>query len=335
MIINYLCNEKKNIFDSLNIKKIKEQSNSLIQKIFNYKIKNENFAKFNKDDNILDYNIYPKINLNEKVDKNGIRNNIKLDSIYSEDGMDTSLYPTNTIYDKLVDIFTQKENKYYQCPTDKKNLEDWERDLNMTLKLIQVPLIVFNRESIPTTRHFQKTDTDNTMLPLAQSAIDILNEKANKTSQITDIQDIEVLTTEEQKQYTFNVFINYPTVDNRNYPVFKNLKLKVVLVRRRLIKDDIFAPNAYDSTKFVIKSMVLIDSKDIETIPNINKGDYDYYSFKNLMTNPGEILSDEYIDKEMLRNRRKHEHEMDFRNIIIEDDNYLNDYMVPEKNCGI
>jgi hypothetical protein len=203
----------------------------------------------------------------------------------------------------------------------------------MTFKLVATPNMIFNRESIPVTRYFQEMDEDNTLLPLAQSAVDILNEKSNKTSVITDIKDIEVLTTEDQKQYTFYLFLNYPTINDKNVPVFKNIQVKVVLIRRRLLKDDIFAPNRYDTTKFVVKSMELVDHVDVETVPKIKKGDKNYYSFRKLMTETGEFTDDKYIDKEMIKNRRKHEHEMDFRNIIIEDDNYLNDYMNPNKLC--
>ena len=39
------------------------------------------------------------------------------------------------------------------------------------------------------------------------------------------------------------------------------------------------------------------------------------------------------VDNVMINTRKRHEHEMDFRNIIIEDDNYLNDYMKPDKYC--
>lgn len=280
---------------------------------------------------------------NKNKNKINLDGDIQMSSIYNN--IDTSLYPKDTSYDKLVDIFTTQENKYYNCDqadnigrfgkTDGKGdmLENWQRELNMVFRLISVPLYVFNRESIPVTRYFTETDKDNTLAPLAQSVVDVLNEKLNKTTIITDIRNIEVLTTEDQKQYTFILFLNYPTINKENYPVFKNIKVKVVLIRRRLIKDDIFAPNRYDTTKFAIKKMRLVDSKNIATIPKIKKGEENYYSFKKLMTESGKFTNSKYIDDEMIRNRKKHEHEMDFRNIIIEDDNYLNDYMVPEKYC--
>ena len=258
--------------------------------------------------------------------------NNKTDSIYGENGMDTSLYQKDTIYDKLVDIFTKKENQYNDC-TNNAELEDWQREINMTFKLITTHNIIFNRDSIPVIRYFQEIDKDNTLLPIAQSAIDIFNEKANKTSIITDIKNIETLETEDQIQYTFDLFLNYPTIDKNNVPIFKNIRVKVILIKRRLIQDDIFAPNRYDTTKFLIKHMELINHKEIDTKPEIKKGEKDYYSFKKLMTETGEFTDDKYIDKEMIRNRKKHEHEMDFRNIIIEDDNYLNNYMNPDKLC--
>lgn len=314
--------------------------NSIIETIFGYSTPNketEHFAPF-KQNNITD--TLSNIKYHTKVNNDGDRENVKMDNIFGENGMDTSLYQKDTIYDKLVDIFTTKEDQYQNCAKSdpmpnvrNTELEDWERDIKMTFKLVSVPNMIFNRESIPVTRHFQKTDEDNTLLPLAQSAVDILNEKSNKTSIITDIKDIEVLTTEDQKQYTFYLFLNYPTVNDYNVPVFKNIKVKVVLVRRRLLKDDIFAPNRYDTTKFVVKSMELLNYTNVDTIPQIKKGENDYYSFKKLMTETGEFTDDKYIDKEMIRNRIKHEHEMDFRNIIIEDDNYLNDYMNPNKLC--
>lgn len=319
-----------------------------IETTFGYKISisksNEPFTQrgpYKSDDEIYDRNEYGKLKYHSKVDNHGNRTCIKMDSIYGENGMDTSLYPKDTVYDKLVDIFTKKKNKYHGCSDlpgmeayDEK-MEDWERDIKMTFKLISIPLYIFNRESLPSTRYYQETDKDNTLLPLAQAATDILNEKANKTSIITDIRNIEVLTTEDQKQYTFDLYLNYPTVGKDNMPIFKNIKVKTILLRRRLLKDDIFAPNRYDSTKFVIKYMELIDSTNINTIPKIKKNEQDYYSFNKLMTESGDFTSDQYIDEEMIRNRKKHEHEMDFRNITIEDDNYLNDYMIPEKNCGI
>ena len=168
----------------------------------------------------------------------------------------------------------------------------------------------------------------------ASSISDVFNEKLNKTCIITDLQNIEILETEEQKQYTFNAFLNYRTQDKENYPTIKNIQVNIVAIRRRLLKDDIFAPNRYDTTKFVIKEMRLIDSvKTPHVVETVNKYEQDYYSFKKLMTEPGDFTNDDDIDNEMIRNRKKHEHEMDFRNIIIEDDNYLNDYMVPEKVC--
>ena len=144
--------------------------------------------------------------------------NNKTDSIYGENGMDTSLYQKDTIYDKLVDIFTKKENQYNDC-TNNAELEDWQREINMTFKLITTHNIIFNRDSIPVIRYFQEIDKDNTLLPIAQSAIDIFNEKANKTSIITDIKNIETLETEDQIQYTFDLFLNYPTIDKNNVPL--------------------------------------------------------------------------------------------------------------------
>lgn len=301
---------------------------SILQNFLNYKIKSdkEKFSSNNSN------------NVTNLKTNNSNQQNIKLDNIYGETGIDTSLYQKDTIYDKLVNIFNTKEKQFHDCDQAEPNLrfnqlEDWEKNLSMSIKLITTPLIVFNRESLPVVRQFKKIDSDNTLLPIAQSTVDILNEKTNKTSIITDIKDIEILTTEDQIQYTFYLFLNYPTINNKNIPIVKNIKIKVVLVKRRILKDDIFAPNRYDSSKFAITSMKLINYADINTIPKIKKGDHDYYSFKKLMTEKGEFTDEKYIDDEMIRNRRKHEHEMDFRNIIIEDDNYLNDYMNPDKIC--
>jgi len=47
----------------------------------------------------------------------------------------------------------------------------------------------------------------------------------------------------------------------------------------------------------------------------------------------GGITSNEYIEDVMIQNIKKHDAEVDFRNINLEDDNYLNNYMHPETNC--
>lgn len=254
-------------------------------------------------------------------------------SIY-ENPLVNNSYDTDTIYDKLVDVFSKQENKFYNCEQAYvETQENYIKELNMVFKLVAVPLIVFNREVKPVTRDFLKTDENNKLLPIAQSAIDVFNEKLNKTCIITDIQDIEILTSEEQKQFTFFIYINYPTVNKDNYPIIKNLKIKMVLIRRRLIKDDIFAPNKYDTSKFVIKEMKLIDSTNIKNNFKIQDTFDKYYDYDQLMRETGEFTNENLIDTEMLRNRKKHEHEMDFRNIMIEDDNYLNDYMIPHKAC--
>lgn len=254
-------------------------------------------------------------------------------SIY-ENPLVNNSYDTDTIYDKLVDVFSKQENKFYNCEQAYvETQENYIKELNMVFKLVTVPLIVFNREVKPVTRDFLKTDENNKLLPIAQSAIDVFNEKLNKTCIITDIQDIEILTSEEQKQFTFFIYINYPTVNKDNYPIIKNLKIKMVLIRRRLIKDDIFAPNKYDTSKFVIKEMKLIDSTNIKNNFKIQDTLDKYYDYDQLMRETGEFTNENLIDSEMLRNRKKHEHEMDFRNIMIEDDNYLNDYMIPHKAC--
>jgi hypothetical protein len=294
----------------------------------------EKMAPFPNKNNYLDHKKFP---YTTNIEKDAKRVNIETNPIYDRLAVNAS-YDTDTIYDKLINVFSKQENEYYNCENaDKEDQEDYIRELNMVFRLIAVPTIVFNRGSLPISKDSYKKDVNNKLLPIAQSAIDVFNEKLNKTCIITDLRDITVLTTEEEKQYTFNVYLNFPTINQENHPIFKNLKIKMVLVRRRLIKDDIFTPNRYDTTKFVIKEMKLlnaanINSQDKELNP-INKYDENYYSYDTLLREDGQYMTEQDIEKEMLRNRKKHEHEMDFRNITIEDDNYLNDYMIPHKAC--
>ena len=259
-----------------------------------------------------------------------IKNDIKTENIFNH--IDTTLYPKDTVYDKLIDIF-QNNATYTNCPNENKvKDEKWIIELKNNLKLISNKNVLFNREKLPVSITYREKDTDNTLLPLAQSVVDIINERVNLTSILTDIKDIEYLTTEDQQQNTFNIFINYPVVNKINNPIFKNIQIKVILVKKRLLQDEIFAPNMYDSTKFQIKSLEIKNIIDVDVKTGVDNPD-DYYSFKKLMTENGEMTSRDYLNKEMIKTRKKHEHEMDFRNIIIEDDNYLNDYMIPAQIC--
>lgn len=273
-------------------------------------------------------------NLNNKETKEQykkIKNYINTDNIFNN--IDTTLYPRDTVYDKLIDIFQNKNLTYNDCPNENKvKDEKWISKLKDNLKLISNNNVLFNREKLPVSITYRKKDTDNTLLPIAQSVVDIINERVNLTSILTDIRDIEYLTTEDQQQNTLNIFINYPVVNKINNPIFKNVQIKVVLVKRRLLQDEIFAPNMYDSTKFQIKSLEIINVIDVDVKTGVDNPN-DYYSFKKLMTENGEMTSKDYINKEMIKTRKKHEYEMDFRNIIIEDDNYLNDYMIPAQIC--
>ena len=260
-----------------------------------------------------------------------IKNDINTDNIFNN--IDTTLYPRDTVYDKLIDIFQNNNSKYTNCPNENKVKDKkWISELKEHLKLISNNNVLFNRERLSVSISYKDKDSDNTLLPIAQSVVDIINERVNLTSILTDIKDIEYLTTEDQQQNTFNIFINYPIVNKINNPFFKNVQIKVVLVKRRLLQDEIFAPNMYDSTKFQIKSLEIINIIDVDVKTGVDNPN-DYYSFKKLMTENGEMTSRDYLNKEMIKTRKKHEHEMDFRNIIIEDDNYLNDYMIPAQIC--
>lgn len=243
-------------------------------------------------------------------------------------------YDKNTIYDKLVDIFTDKEQNINQCVYDKK--PDHIRELETVFRLISVPHIVFNRASRTVSKECYKKDTNNKLLPIAQSVIDILNEKLNKTCIITSITNIEKLKTEEQTQISFIAQMNYPMINKTNQPLFKNISVHIIIIKKELLQDDIFAPNRYDTSKFVIKSMKLIDINNTKGTFKPKKYDNNHLNYNDLLKQNcnNVITSDEYVNKEMIRNRKKHEHEMDFRNIIIEDDNYLNNYMIPEKICN-
>ena len=273
-------------------------------------------------------------NLNKKETKEQykkIKNDINTDNIFNN--IDTTLYPRDTVYDKLIDIFQNKNLTYNDCPNENKVKDQkWISELKDNLNLISNNNVLFNREKLPVSITYREKDTDNTLLPIAQSVVDIINERVNLTSILTDIKDIEYLTTEDQQQNTFNIFINYPVVNKINNPIFKNVQIKVVLVKRRLLQDEFFAPNMYDSTKFQIKSLEIKNIIDVDVKTGVDNPD-DYYSFKKLMTENGEMTSRDYLNKEMIKTRKKHEHEMDFRNIIIEDDNYLNDYMIPAQIC--
>jgi hypothetical protein len=273
-------------------------------------------------------------NLNNKETKEQykkIKNDINTDNIFNN--IDTTLYPRDTVYDKLIDIFQNNNSKYTNCPNENKVKDKkWISELKEHLKLISNNNVLFNREKLPVSISYKDKDSDNSLLPIAQSVVDIINERVNLTSILTDIRDIEYLTTEDQQQNTFNIFINYPVVNKINNPIFKNVQIKVVLVKRRLLQDEIFAPNMYDSTKFQIKSLEIINIIDVDVKTGVDNPN-DYYSFKKLMTENGEMTSRDYLNKEMIKTRKKHEHEMDFRNIIIEDDNYLNDYMIPAQIC--
>jgi len=273
-------------------------------------------------------------NLNNKETKEQykkIKNDINTDNIFNN--IDTTLYPRDTVYDKLIDIFQNNNSKYTNCPNENKVKDQkWIYELKEHLKLISNNNVLFNREKLPVSISYKDKDSDNSLLPIAQSVVDIINERVNLTSILTDIRDIEYLTTEDQQQNTFNIFINYPVVNKINNPIFKNVQIKVVLVKRRLLQDEIFAPNMYDSTKFQIKSLEIINIIDVDVKTGVDNPN-DYYSFKKLMTENGEMTSRDYLNKEMIKTRKKHEHEMDFRNIIIEDDNYLNDYMIPAQIC--
>lgn len=273
-------------------------------------------------------------NLNNKETKEQykkIKNDINTDNIFNN--IDTTLYPRDTVYDKLIDIFQNNNSKYTNCPNENKVKDKkWISELKEHLKLISNNNVLFNREKLPVSISYKDKDSDNSLLPIAQSVVDIINERVNLTSILTDIRDIEYLTTEDQQQNTFNIFINYPVVNKINNPIFKNVQIKVVLVKRRLLQDEIFAPNMYDSTKFQIKSLEIKNIIDVDVKTGVDNPN-DYYSFKKLMTENGEMTSRDYLNKEMIKTRKKHEHEMDFRNIIIEDDNYLNDYMIPAQIC--
>jgi hypothetical protein len=273
-------------------------------------------------------------NLNNKETKEQykkIKNDINTDNIFNN--IDTTLYPRDTVYDKLIDIFQNNNSKYTNCPNENKVKDQkWISELKEHLKLISNNNVLFNRERLSVSISYKDKDSDNSLLPIAQSVVDIINERVNLTSILTDIRDIEYLTTEDQQQNTFNIFINYPVVNKINNPIFKNVQIKVVLVKRRLLQDEIFAPNMYDSTKFQIKSLEIINIIDVDVKTGVDNPN-DYYSFKKLMTENGEMTSRDYLNKEMIKTRKKHEHEMDFRNIIIEDDNYLNDYMIPAQIC--
>jgi hypothetical protein len=237
------------------------------------------------------------------------------------------MYDKNTSYDKLVKIFNKPmEDK--KCDTNIENNDI--QDLKKILKLLSTHLYIFNRESLPVTREFYENYKNNgSILQINQSAIDILNEKINKTCTITDIKNIEILKTENQTQYTSNVYINYPYMDNHNMAKINNLQLKIVLVKINILKDNIFAPNRYDSSKFGIKDISLIDSTEIKNNPEIVETSDNYYDFNNLKYR-NDIMDSNIVDAEMIRNRTNHAKEMNFRNIIIEDNNYLNDYMTPE-----
>lgn len=273
-------------------------------------------------------------NLNNKETKEQykkIKNDINTDNIFNN--IDTTLYPRDTVYDKLIDIFQNNNSKYTNCHNENKVKDvKWISELKDNLKLISNNNVLFNREKLPVSISYKDKDSDNSLLPIAQSVVDIINERVNLTSILTDIRDIEYLTTEDQQQNTFNIFINYPVVNKINNPIFKNVQIKVVLVKRRLLQDEIFAPNMYDSTKFQIKSLEIKNIIDVDVKTGVDNPN-DYYSFKKLMTENGEMTSRDYLNKEMIKTRKKHEHEMDFRNIIIEDDNYLNDYMIPAQIC--
>jgi hypothetical protein len=257
--------------------------------------------------------------------------NINTDSIYNN--INTTLYPKDTSYDKLIDSFQNKKSNYKNCKNEKNDKNQiWLSELKLNLSLISNKNAIFNRENLPVSITTRDTDTDNTLLPIAQAVVDIINEKVNLTSILTDIKNIEYLTTEDQQQNSFHLYINYPILNKINNPIFKNIQIKVVLIKRRIIQDEIFAPNMYDSTKFQIKSLEYINHNNINVKTNINNPN-NYYSFQKLMTENGEMTNDEYINKEMIKTRKKHEHEMDFRNILIEDNNYLNDYMIPKNIC--
>ena len=180
----------------------------------------ENMAPYIGHNFFIDHKKFP---YTTNIEKDAKRVNIETDSIYDRLRVDAS-YDTDTIYDKLIDVFSKQENEYYNCAqADKEDQEDYIRELNMVFRLVAVPLIVFNRSSRPITKDFMKTDVNNKLLPIAQSAIDVFNEKLNKTCIITDLKDILIETTEEEKQYTFTIYLNFPTINKENYPIIKIL----------------------------------------------------------------------------------------------------------------
>jgi hypothetical protein len=238
--------------------------------------------------------------------------------------IDTNMYDKNTSYDKLVAIFN-KPSENNNCDIEIDEL----KDLKKILKLLSSHLYIFNREVLPVSREFYENYKNNgSILQINQSAIDILNEKINKTCTITDIKNIEILKTENQTQYTSDVYINYHYMDKNNMAKINNLLLKIILIKRNILKDNIFAPNRYDSSKFGIKEISLIDSKNVNNKPEIINNENNYYDFNNLKYR-NEIMNSNIIDAEMIKTRNNHAREMNFRNIVIEDNNYLNDYIFP------
>ena len=117
---------------------------------------------------------------------------------YIENNIDTNMYDKNTSYDKLVALFN-KPIEEKKCDIKTNNIQEMKdiKDLKKILKLLSTHLYIFNRESLPVTREFYENYKNNgTILQINQSAIDLLNEKINKTCTITDIKNIEILKTE-------------------------------------------------------------------------------------------------------------------------------------------
>lgn len=196
--------------------------------------------------------IYKLNNIDTKEQYKKIKNCVNTENIFNK--INTTLYPRDTSYDKLVDLFQNKKVKYKNCSNENKDMDEkWLSDMKLNLKLLSINEALFNREKLPVSVSVKNKDSDNTLLPLAQAVVDIINEKNNITSILTDIRDIQYLTTEDQQQNTFSIYINFPTVNKINNPVFKNVQLKVVLIKKRLLQDQIFAPICTIQLNFKLK----------------------------------------------------------------------------------
>lgn len=250
-----------------------------------------------------------------------------MDSVYNNLASDMhAKFETNTNYDELIDIFKSKNKKcpdtiYTSTCSVTENIDLME--LYTMLDILSVKNIEFNRENQPVEKYVAPTDADNKLLPIAQSVIDIITERVGRTGMITDITNIEILTSENQKQFTFLLHFNYPVITVNNVPKLINLIMRVVMIRRKTMRDDVFRSYKYDTSKFITKELKIIDKQDIKdtTEPidhmkdNIHNGEY--FSYNGLLDD--NVIDDKTINRLLLDTRKKHEREMDYRNIYIEE----------------